>query len=286
MASQDEKGQGGVLEPVGRANAVRLTEELRAALGEARQVAVVLAVRVQAAHRARVWIPLGYSGWGAYAHGELGISRAQAYRLIDIAESAGALNRAIGAAGALAPVSPAGDTSTGGLVDVGLSQRALREVHGRLDELSRTVTERLTAAAQTGALDAPVVSSIVGQAVEELRHEPPRAARDTADDPDDGVASAGEADDGGGMEQALADAQRHPADTAVIRHLVDEMAAAGGRLGQIALELAPAYLSEQEAVDTVLARYANDVGCDVDTILAVRRYALTGDRRTLEGTWL
>ncbi|WP_434597996.1 hypothetical protein [Streptomyces sp. A5-4] len=64
------------------------------------------------------------------------------------------------------------------------------------------------------------------------------------------------------------------------------MAAAGGRLGQIALELAPAYLSEQEAVDTVLARYADDIGCDVETILAVRRYALTGDRRALEGTWL
>ncbi|WP_138900188.1 hypothetical protein [Streptomyces albidochromogenes] len=56
-----------------------------------------------------------------------------------------------------------------------------------------------------------------------------------------------------------------------VRRLADEVAAAGGRLGQIALELAPPYWSEQKALDN---------------ILAVRRYALTGDRRALEGTWL
>jgi hypothetical protein len=33
------------------------------------------------------------------------------------------------------------------------------------------------------------------------------------------------------------------------RRLVDEMVTAGGKLGQIALELAPAYLSYQEAAD-------------------------------------
>ncbi|WP_331755496.1 hypothetical protein [Streptomyces sp. NBC_01643] len=81
------------------------------------------------AHQARVGVPLGYSGWGEYAQAELGISRAQVYRLIDIAESAGALRRAIGAAGVLAAVSPAGDTAD--LVDMELSQRALRDVHGR-----------------------------------------------------------------------------------------------------------------------------------------------------------
>ncbi|MEV8312320.1 hypothetical protein AB0P36_34780 [Streptomyces flavidovirens] len=64
------------------------------------------------------------------------------------------------------------------------------------------------------------------------------------------------------------------------------VAAAGGRLGQIALGLAPAFLSDQKAADAVLARYANDIGCDVETVLAVRRYALTGDHRALEGPWL
>ncbi|GGX44335.1 hypothetical protein [Streptomyces chryseus] len=81
---------------------------------------MVLAQRVRDARRARVWIPLGYSGgWGEYAQAELGISRAQAYRLIDIAESAEGLSRAIGAAGVLTTVSPAGDTGATGLIDLG-----------------------------------------------------------------------------------------------------------------------------------------------------------------------
>ena len=62
--------------------------------------------------------------------------------------------------------------------------------------------------------------------------------------------------------------------------------AAGGRLGRIALELAPPYLSEQAAADTILAQYAEEIGCDVETVLAARRYVLTGDRRALDGTWL
>ncbi|MBT2401782.1 hypothetical protein [Streptomyces sp. ISL-100] len=273
MASMREPEQGGALEPVGRDDALRLTEQLRAAIDDARRAAMVLAQRVREAHRARVWGALGHSGWGAYAQDELGISRAQAYRLIDIAESAGALNRAIGAAGVLADVSPAGDTDAAGLVDMGLSQRALREVHGQLDELTTVVTERLTAAAQAGQLEWSAVRAIVGQAVDELRRDPLPAAGDTAADDD-------------ALERALADAERHPDDTTVVRRLVDEMAVVGGRLGQSALELAPAFWSEQEAVDKILARYANDIGCDVETVLAARRYALTGDRRALEGTWL
>ncbi|MFD5065189.1 hypothetical protein [Streptomyces sp. NPDC058394] len=71
-----------------------------------------------------------------------------------------------------------------------------------------------------------------------------------------------------------------------LRRLVDEMVAAGGKLGQTALKLAPAYLSDQEATDTVLAPYADDIGCDVETILATRRYTLTGNHRALQGTWI
>ncbi|OEJ56742.1 hypothetical protein BGM19_00375 [Streptomyces agglomeratus] len=119
---------------------------------------------------------------------------------------------------------------------------------------------------------------IVGQAVDELRREPLPATGDTAG----GTAE----DDGGALERALADTERHPADTNAVRRLVDELTAVGGRLGQITLELAPPYLSEQEAVDTILARLANDIGSDTETILAARRYALTGDRRALDGTWL
>ncbi|MGW0315994.1 hypothetical protein [Streptomyces flavidovirens] len=54
--------------------------------------------------------------------------------------------------------------------------------------------------------------------------------------------------------------------------LVEEMTAVGGRLGQIALELAPAFPSDQEAADPVLARYAEEVGIDVETAVVVRRY--------------
>ncbi|OEJ49653.1 hypothetical protein [Streptomyces agglomeratus] len=88
------------------------------------------------------------------------------------------------------------------------------------------------------------------------------------------------------LERAIADAERHPGDTTVGGRLIDEMAAAGGRLGQAALDLAPAFWSEQQAVDKILARFANDIGVDVETVLAARRYALTGDRRALDGTWL
>ncbi|WP_167368102.1 hypothetical protein [Streptomyces agglomeratus] len=62
MASSNEPGQGPVLEPVGRVDAVRLTEQLRAAIGEARRAAVVLAQRVRDAHRARVWWLWGTAG--------------------------------------------------------------------------------------------------------------------------------------------------------------------------------------------------------------------------------
>ncbi|MBT2493901.1 hypothetical protein J7E96_36520 [Streptomyces sp. ISL-96] len=139
-------------------------------------------------------------------------------------------------------MSPAGDTDAAGLVDLGLSQRALREVHGRLDELTIVVTERLAAAARAGPVDVSVVRAMVGQAVDELRRDPLPAAGDTAADDDS-------------LERALTDAERHPDDTTVVRRLVDEMAAAGGRLGQSAIELAPAFWSEQEAADTILARY-------------------------------
>ncbi len=119
----------------------------------------------------------------------------------------------IGAAGVLTEVSPAGYTPTPGLVNLGL---------------------RLTTAAQTRQVEWPAVPAIVGQAVDELRREP--IPTTGADDTGGG--------DGGALERALTDTERHPADTTAIRRLVDEMTAAGGgRLGQIVLEPAPPYLS-------------------------------------------
>jgi len=46
--------------PVGEAEARRLTGELRAAIEEVRSAVLLLAERVRAAHRGRVWTSLGY----------------------------------------------------------------------------------------------------------------------------------------------------------------------------------------------------------------------------------
>ncbi|MBT2400861.1 hypothetical protein, partial [Streptomyces sp. ISL-100] len=86
------------------------------------------------------------------------------------------------AAGVLTGVSPASDTDTAGRLDRGLAQRALREVHGRLDDLTTLVTEQLTTAAQPGQAEWSAVRSIVSQSVEELRREPHPAAHDTGED--------------------------------------------------------------------------------------------------------
>ncbi|WP_141747242.1 hypothetical protein [Streptomyces agglomeratus] len=257
---------------------MRLTEQLRAAISEARQAAALLAQRVREAHQRRAWVSLGHSGWGEYAQAELGISPAQANRLIDIAESTEGLSKAIGAAGLLTGVSPSGNTDTAGMPDLGLSQRALREVHGRLDELTTLVTERLTTARPTGQAEWSTVRYIVNQVVDELRREPLPTASGTADD--NGLS------DGGTLERAPTNTEQQPICTNAIRHLVDELATVGGRLGEIALKLAPPYWSEEEALDNILTLFADDIGSDPDTVLALRRYALTGDRRALEGTWL
>lgn len=49
------------------------------------------------AHAARVWLPLGHSSWESYCAAEFGISRAQAYRLLDVARSLAAIHGAIAA---------------------------------------------------------------------------------------------------------------------------------------------------------------------------------------------
>ncbi|MBM9506650.1 hypothetical protein [Actinacidiphila acididurans] len=81
--------------PAGAVAARRLTEQLRAAMTGAHRALAQLAERTRAVYENRVWAALGYSGWGAYAEGELGISRAQAYRLLNIADTLHALSRAV-----------------------------------------------------------------------------------------------------------------------------------------------------------------------------------------------
>lgn len=51
------------------------------------------------------------------------------------------------------------------------------------------------------------------------------------------------------------------------------------------LEVAPAYLSDSEAADT-LPLLCEQIGEPLEHGLAARRYATTGDRRALHGTVL
>ncbi len=64
-------------------------------MDDVRRSVAVLAARVRDAHAARVWLPLGHSSWGSYCRAESGISRAQAYRLLDVARSLAAIHGAI-----------------------------------------------------------------------------------------------------------------------------------------------------------------------------------------------
>ncbi|MFF3959865.1 hypothetical protein ACFYY1_42940 [Streptomyces sp. NPDC001890] len=55
----------------------------------------MLAARVRDAHAARVRAPLGYGSWESYCNTEFGISRAQAYRLLDVARALAAIHGAV-----------------------------------------------------------------------------------------------------------------------------------------------------------------------------------------------
>ena len=48
-------------------------------------------------HHAGVWAPLGYTSWQAYCAADFGIGRAQAYRLLDVARTLGAIHGAVAA---------------------------------------------------------------------------------------------------------------------------------------------------------------------------------------------
>lgn len=72
-----------------------MTAGLREAMADVRRSVAVLAARVRDAHAARVWLPLGFASWQAYCAAEFGISRAHAYRLLDIARTLGTINAAV-----------------------------------------------------------------------------------------------------------------------------------------------------------------------------------------------
>ncbi|MEZ0028327.1 hypothetical protein P3T36_006319 [Kitasatospora sp. MAP12-15] len=246
--------------PADEARARELTEQLRTAIEDVRAAVLVLARRVRAAHQARVWTALGHDSWAAYALAEFGIGRSTAYRLLDLAAAAEAIE---GTVRAELGVSHAWDSA-----DLVLPVRTVVDIKGRISELTALIAERLAdAQAEAGtALEAAVVGEIVAQAVADVRARPdvPAAELEMRPAPD-GI---------------TAEAWRHH--VTVGRDLVAQHRAAQHRIGVIALEVVPAYVADHQAED-VLARVANDIGITTAEILACRRYAISDDVRAMDG---
>ncbi|MFC7965505.1 hypothetical protein [Streptomyces cinereoruber] len=70
-----------------------------------------------------------------------------------------------------------------------------------------------------------------------------------------------------------------------LRTVFNDLAATVHALGELMLDVAPAYLSDTDAAD-VLAPLCEAIGKDLEAGLVARHYAFSGDRRTLHGTIL
>ncbi|MFD3666050.1 hypothetical protein ACFWVF_36520 [Streptomyces sp. NPDC058659] len=261
MGTRDQD-QGDVAEParppLTAEQAREMTAGLREAMDDVRRSVAVLAARIRDAHAARVWLPLGHSSWESYCDAEFGISRAQAYRLLDVARALAAIHDAVTAGPGLSrtrDTDPAGAAA----LDYGLSQRALIAVSSRSGDVAELITRRLATLAHSGlqALDEPTVRAVVRQAVRDVRTAPPLPPSDPPADP------------------ALAE----------LRRVIDDLAASTHQLGELMLEVAPAYLPDTAAAD-VLAPLCEEIGENLESGLAARRYAMSGDRRALYGTVL
>jgi hypothetical protein len=69
------------------------------------------------------------------------------------------------------------------------------------------------------------------------------------------------------------------------RWVVDDLAAGACAVGELVLEVAPAYLADDEVADC-LGLFCGQIGEPLERGLASRRYALSGDRRALFGSVL
>ncbi|MER6365758.1 hypothetical protein [Kitasatospora sp. NPDC001527] len=248
--------------PVNAARARELTEQLRTVTEDVRAAVLVLARRVRAAHQARVWTVLGHPSWPAYALTEFRIGRSTAYRLLDLAAVAEAIE---GTVQAELGVSHAWDGT-----DLVLPVRAVVDLKGRTAELTDLIADRLTAAHQDAggaAIPTGTVGGIVAAAIAEIRARPdiPAAELETGPAPD-GITT---------------EAWRRHVTTG--RDAITQHRAAQLGIGALALEVVPAHVSDRQAEDTGLARLANDIGITTEEILACRRYALSGDVRAMDG---
>ncbi|WP_406404204.1 hypothetical protein [Streptomyces uncialis] len=231
--------------PLTAARAREMTAGLREAMDDVRRTVAVLVARVHDAHAARVWVPLGHPSWESYCDAEFGISRAQAYRLLDVARALAAIHDAVTTGPGLSRTRDT-DPAAVAALDYGLSQRALIAVSGRTDAVAELITHRLAALADSGlqALDTATVRAVVRQAVRDVRTAPPPPPADPPADPA----------------------------VAALRAVVDDLAATTHAIGELMLEVAPAYLSDIEAAD-LLDRLCDDIGIPLDHGLAARRYA-------------
>ncbi|CAL9327171.1 hypothetical protein [Streptomyces sp. SudanB182_2057] len=121
--------------PLSVAGAWEMTARVREAMDDVRCFVVVLAVWVRDAHATRVWLPLGHSSWESYCAAEFGISRAQAYRLLDGARALAAVHGAVAAG---TDSSRTRDSAADGAaaLDYGLSQCALIDVSSRVEDVA------------------------------------------------------------------------------------------------------------------------------------------------------
>ncbi|WP_234019707.1 hypothetical protein [Streptomyces sp. CNS654] len=229
--------------PLSEPSARELTAGLREAMDDVRRSVAVLAALVRDAHAARVWLPLKHSSWESYCATEFGISRTQAYRLLDVARALATIHDAV-TAGPETSRTRDSDPGTAAALDYGLSQRALIGVSGRTDTVAEIITRRLAALAHSGlqALDEAAVRAVVRQAVRDVRTAPPPAPVEPPTDPA----------------------------VAALRAVVDDLTVCSHQLGELMLEVAPAYLSDTEAAD-VLALLCDEIGEPPDHGLAARR---------------
>ncbi|MFE1579335.1 hypothetical protein [Streptomyces fradiae] len=261
MGERDEDQEHGAepaRPPLTEARAREMTAGLREAMDDVRRSVAVLAARVRDAHAARVWVPLGHSSWESYCRAEFHIGRAQAYRLLDVARALAAIHGAVAAGTETSRTRDTGP-STAAALDYGLSQRALIAVSSRVDVVAELITRRLATLAHSGlqALDTATVRAVVRQAVRDVRTAPPPLPADPLADPA----------------------------VVALRAVVDDLAANRHAIGELMLEVAPAYLSDTEAAD-ILALLCDQIGEPLDHGLAARRYAMSGDCRALHGAVL
>ena len=130
------------LPPLNKANARRLTDEIREHVSEAWTLLVE-------AHERQVWKVLGYPTWEAYVRTEFDMSRSRSYQILDHARVTRELVSASGVS-----------------TSVDISEAAARELKGHVHEVVTRVHHRL---AEGDPDDDPV--EVVNEVVTEFREE-------------------------------------------------------------------------------------------------------------------